>query len=257
MLTVTNPKVGGFVPRWAAWPGFTVLFDNPGGGLIVHEGRPTLRADVDSDPALGLYRALRDALADLDPALLMTTFGFCPLPPHSYHVTVWDGVNPNNLDRVTPGERAGLAALLAALPAGRDHAHPALATVATSPLLATAWPIAMRYARLTLHGHSALVAEIAPADAASAARLAELVAARRALSAQFRAQYGVAPSEQYRPHIALGYFASREGAQLALPQVAAWEAHIAPRVAGRTIAFAGASLYGFTDMATFFTGARA
>lgn len=256
MLAVTNPKVAGSAPRWSRWPGFTVLFDNPGHGLVPQADRPMLRAEVDHDPALGLYRALRGALADLDPALLTATFGFCPLPPHSYHVTVWDGVNPNNLDRVVADERTGLAGLIAAMPDGRDHDHPALTTILASPLVTTAWPIAMRYARLTLWDHSALVAEVAPADAASAKRLEELVALRRALSAHFRARYGIAPGDDYRPHITLGYFASREGAQLALPQVAAWEEHFAPRVTGQTIAFSRASLYGFTDMATFFTGTR-
>ncbi len=30
MFNVTNAKIAGFLPRWASFRGFTILFNNPG-----------------------------------------------------------------------------------------------------------------------------------------------------------------------------------------------------------------------------------
>src|SRR5574338_472367 len=116
MITVSNAKVAGFVPEWAAFRGFSVLFDSPGESLRRTDRAALLACDVDQDQALGLYRALRDALAALDVRLLTHTYLFCPLPPASYHVTAWDGANDGNLGSVIPQHRDGIAALLEGLP---------------------------------------------------------------------------------------------------------------------------------------------
>ena len=52
--------------------------------------------------------------------------------------------------------------------------------------------------------------------------------------------------------VSLGYFAGREGAQLARPCLREWDVLFAERMQGLTLTFQQASLYGFTDMATFF-----
>jgi hypothetical protein len=62
VITVTNAKVGGFVPQWAAFRGFSILFDNPGDSLsstngfdllrpVVHQ--PIVASSTKSAPALG------------------------------------------------------------------------------------------------------------------------------------------------------------------------------------------------------------
>lgn len=55
--------------------------------------------------------------------------------------------------------------------------------------------------------------------------------------------------------MSLGYFANREAAQLAAPMLGAWESVFAEAMAGQILPFAHAGVYGFTDMATFFTTA--
>lgn len=254
MITVTNAKVAGFAPRWAPFRGFSILFDNPGDCLRPADGRHLLVCDVDGDGTLGFYRALRDTLAGLDVQLLTNTYLLCPLPPESYHVTVWDGANDGNAGAVLPAQRAPVAGLLADLPGALREPHPLIAAVRESPLVARrGWEIAFRFSHLSLAGRGVLVAELAPAGDDDAARLEELVAARAELSARTAAAYGFSPYHRYWPHVSLGYFANREGAQLAAPCVAGWSAAFAERMAGHTLAFAHADVYGFSDMATFFT----
>lgn len=140
-----------------------------------------LACDVDGDPALGFYRSLRDSLARLDLDLLTNTYLFCPLPPPSYHVTVWDGGNDGNVGLVPPDHREDLSLLLSGLPASLSRPNASMALAARSPLVADGGGITFRYDRLFLWSNSVLVALLAPADPASADRLADIEAARRAL----------------------------------------------------------------------------
>jgi hypothetical protein len=257
MISITNAKVAGFTPRWATFRGFSILFDNPGQSLARAGQQRTLSCDVDGDPSLGFYRSLRDSLARLDLDLLTNSYLFCPLPPSSYHVTVWDGGNDSNVGQVVPDHRHALDLLLAGLPATLSEPNGLTTLAARSPLVADGGAITFRYDRLFLWGHSVLVALLAPADPASADRLREIEAGRRALSAQSQRVYGISASDRYLPHVSLGYFANREGAQLAASMLGTWESGFAGEMAGQLLPFAHASVYGFTDMATFFTTAQA
>ena len=58
---------------------------------------------------------------------------------------------------------------------------------------------------------------------------------------------------EYVPHVTLGYFANRESAQLATPLIADWENIFEEAARGLTITYHSISLYGFTDMITFFS----
>jgi hypothetical protein len=191
MITVSNAKVAGFVPEWAPFRGFSILFDTPGDSVRPTERYELLACDVDSDPALGFYRALRDALASLDVRLLTHAYLFCPLPPASYHVTVWDGANDGNAPSVAPEHREPIRHLLEDLPAALRERSPLIQTVRESALVT-----------------------------------------RRDWKLSFRA--------------------NSEHAQLAQPCVAQWSAAFAERLNGHVLSFAHASIYGFSDMATFF-----
>ena len=95
---------------------------NPGECLTAGGGRVCVSpATWRLTPPLGFYKALRDSLARLDPDLLTAAYLFCPLPPPSYHVTVWDGANDGNATFVASDRRPALERLLAGLPgrAGR------------------------------------------------------------------------------------------------------------------------------------------
>ncbi|MCZ6679696.1 MAG: hypothetical protein O7E52_20900 [Candidatus Poribacteria bacterium] len=55
----------------------------------------------------------------------------------------------------------------------------------------------------------------------------------------------------YDPHVSLGYFANKEHAELATPQIEKWTDAFKKETSGQTITSGSNSLYGFTDMATF------
>ena len=257
MITVTNSKIAGFAPRWAAFRGFSILFDNPGEGLIRAGERLDLAGEVDGDAGLGFYQALRDGLDSLDVDLLTRTYLFCPLPPPSYHVTVWDGGNDGNVGEVFPEQRPKLEDLLAGLPDSLTRPSELTDMAAASALVARrGWDIRFRFDQLALWGNSVLVARLAPADADAARAVEELGHERGLLSARFRQTFGIGPSERYGPHVSLGYFANREAAQLATPCVDGWNRQLEARMAGATLLFQQASVYGFSDMATFFKAAQ-
>ena len=253
MFSITNDKVAGFVPRWAGFRGFSVLFDPPGDGLTVSGPCLHLACDVEGDPALGFYKSLRDALTRLDTDLLTAAYLFCPLPPPSYHVTVWDGANDGNRTFVVPDRKPALESLLAGLPDALTQPHEMTAPALASPLvLRPDWNIEFRFSHLSIRG--ALVARLVPTEASQEA-YAEFVAERHRLNDSFDESFGIAAYEDYTPHVSLGYFANREGAQAARPNLVDWNALFAQKMEGLTVTFRRASLYGFTDMATFFKAA--
>jgi hypothetical protein len=253
MITITNPKVAGFVPQWAPFRGFSVLFDNSDASLVGAGSLKQLAGDVDGDPALGFYRALRDAITGLDLRVLRHTYLFCPLPSLSYHVTVWDGANDGSLNSGTPSQRQVFEHLIADLPQAFSQPHPLIQLVAESELVRRKdWNIQFCFNRLQLVGHTVLLAELAPADSEAELRMQELVSARRALSEATQALYGISPYERFWPHVSLGYFANHELAQLAMPCVPLWDALFRERLANQRLTFSSASIYGFSDMVTFF-----
>ncbi len=252
MFSITNEKVAGFVPRWASFRGFSILFDPPGDALTPMGPCLHLACDVEADPALGFYKALRDGLARLDPDLLTAAYLFCPLPPPSYHVTVWDGANDGNATFVAPDKRPALEQLLAGLPDSLALPHEMTAPALASPLVRRDWDIEFRFDRLAIRG--ALVARLSPTEA-SAEAFAAFVEERHRLNDFVHETFGIATYEDYTPHVSLGYFASREGAQLARPCLPDWNALFEERMQGLTLSFRRAGLYGFTDMATFFKAA--
>ncbi len=253
MITITNPKVAGFVPRWAPFRGFSLLFDNPGSSLTRSGDRLELNVDVLADPELAFYRRLRDSLESLDLDLLIRTYLFCPLPPSSYHVTVWDGGNDGNLAQVFGSQRAKLEALLAGLPGSLSQPNELVEMAASSPLVREQrWKIGFQFDRLVNWGNSVIVARLRPADAMSTETLSELVEERRRLTSRFRDLFGIGPSETYSPHVSLGYFANREAAQFSVPCLEGWNGLFEERMQGITLLLSRVGVYGFTDMASFF-----
>jgi hypothetical protein len=257
MITITNPRIAGFVPRWAPFRGFTILFDNPGRSLTRVGRQLVVDGDLDADPALGFYRGLRDNLAGLGIDLLTNTYLFCPLPPPSYHVTLCDGGHQGDIGAMRPEQRHKLATLLDGLPEALTPANDLIARAMASPLVTGGRELRFRYDRLVIWSNVVLVALLAAADAESESALAALGDERRRLAAQFRQDDGFGPGGNYLPHVSLGYFANRELAQRALPCLADWERAFAGRMPGKVLPLAGASVYGFTDLVTFFKSAAA
>ena len=230
MHPITHPKIASLEPRWAPFTGFSLLFDNP-----------------------DLYRRLAATLGEMDRDQSLRRLLLCPLPPTSYHTTVWDGINTENLAEVTAALQPEWSAFLQGLP-GTLHSSPAsMRTVTEAALMQqpTA-PIRFRFDRLGLWGNAVLVARLVPADLASARLLDDLCASRADLCKAAHRTLGISPSHDYEPHVSLGYFANRTLGQQAQASLAEWSAHFKSRLDTALIAYASIGLHGFTDMANFF-----
>src|SRR5262249_36573739 len=147
--------------------------------------------------------------------MLTNTYSFCPLPTASYHVTVWDGCNDGNLAEAAEASRHPFHLLLDGLPGSLVAAPEQLRLITASPLVSTEWNIRFTFGRLRKWGDAVLVCALVPADAASERTLDGLVEERASLTRLFRAAHGIGPSEEYFPHVTVGYFANRGAARAA------------------------------------------
>lgn len=233
-IEITNPKLESLEPRWARFRGFSLLFENP--------------AD---DDGRALYRALEDGIAERVGDPLVTELGLCPLPPESYHVTVWDGVNDGNLAQVVPEYRAAWEAFLHAIPR-LSFPDDLFREIRASTLLACPdWNLRLRCEQIENWNHISVVARLGPADAGSAVALQRLAEARTELSQVHDAKFGVQPYPDYTPHITLGYFANAALAAQSAPAVARWNAALLDQTAGLVLPFHRIRPSIFTDMASF------
>jgi len=254
MSVITNAKVAGLEPVWAPYRGFSLLFDNPGESVSpMGEGLARLNCSVNTSSSLQLYSALAGLLDKIGRDLLMNTYLFCPLPSYSYHVTVWDGPNDGNARNVPPRYRPNLEDFLAGLPNSLLGNNGFTTEVYDSPLvLRRGWTLEFKFDRLTKWGNQVLVARLAPADKDSEATLRGITADRTDLTTDLQERFGVKTTNGYSPHVSLGYFANREFADLSTPQIDHWTDMVKKEAGNLTITFSSISLYGFTDMATFF-----
>ena len=252
MIKITNEKVAGLEPRWAEFRGFTLLFDNPGANLKPIHSIAYLNCDVDASSDLLLYKALWDGLQHIGLEFLFKTYLFCSLPPASYHITVWDGINASNLGEVASEHRPACKRFLQTLPESIQETD-LFAEITNSELLTRPdWNIRFQFSRLEKWGNVSIVAVLEPADDESDATLRNLTKARTALTSDFEHKFGVGPYSNYTPHVTLGYFANHDVAEQASPRMESWNRSFHEITAGLTLELNRISLYGFTDMATFF-----
>ena len=251
MITITHDKILGFTPLWAPYNGFSLLFDNPDNGFSsLQQNGELMKFDSTlSHPTLALYQAFVDALNSIDTHLLTNAYLFCPLPPSTYHVTVWDGLNVGNLADLNPSEQQKWGDFVKNLP-NTFHANSEFTRWAhASPLTQNSdWNITFQYD--TLHKWSSgMGILLKPADQQSERLLKEIENHREELYKNFPTKIKYF---EYTPHVTLGYFANIESAQLATPLVADWAKTFEEAVRDLTITYHSISLYGFTDMITFF-----
>jgi len=259
MITVTNKKVAGLEPLWAPFRGFSLLFDNPGESISpMVKGLGRVDCSVDTNPSLQLYKELADSLDKIGRDLLTNTYSFCPLPSHSYHVTVWDGLNDGNAKDVFHQCHPDAENFLAGLPRSLLTDQTFTGESDDSPLLGREdWAIKFRFDRLFKWGNQVLVAHLVPADQDSERELEAVIQDRQSLTARFRERFGIETITNYSPHISLGYFANARYAESATPQIDRWTDSVTEETGDLTIAFTSISLYGFTDMVTFFKNWKA
>jgi hypothetical protein len=252
MITITQNKVAGFEPRWAPFAGFSALFDNPGSSLAVNGDLSKIACVLAEGGPLDLYARLEKTVEELDRDLLIRTYLFCPLPPSSYHVTVWDGINVDNIGSVKSAVRPDWSAFLDGLPFSLKAPPASLAVVTGSALRTWSDSISLQFDKLTLWGNQVLVARLRPADDRSERRLADLASRRADLSDAAGRELGLSFSRGYSPHISLGYFANREHGQLAETRVEHWTERFRARLKESIVTYSSLDIYGFTDMASFF-----
>ncbi|CAF1646620.1 unnamed protein product [Adineta ricciae] len=114
------------------------------------------------------------------------------------------------------------------------------------------WNINFRFDHLDIWNSSVLAAVLRPDDD-SLAIFEQFVEERTRLNTQFHERFNFfTDSKTYTPHVSLGYFANEEGAQKALSSLHDWNTWFKSALQDSVLSFNHASLYGLTDMITFF-----
>ncbi|MDM8551506.1 DUF1868 domain-containing protein [Desulfobacterales bacterium HSG2] len=98
MFEITNSKIG-----FKCYAGFSLLFDNPNENNLATAGNDKnikrLRCSVgESDSEL--YAGIKSGLEKIGIKKLQNKYLFFQLPEYSYHVTVWDGLNEGNREKI-------------------------------------------------------------------------------------------------------------------------------------------------------------
>lgn len=227
-----------------------MLFDNPGtrvgSGVVPLEHMP-----VDDPEQQRLYDHLAGVVAEVDSDGMHERYGFCPLPRHSYHVTICDGPNEREIDRSTAPRRAAVAAVVDGLPDSLGDVSTVLGFLYRARVLAAvrADPVTLAATGIAIWGH-VLAAHLEPAGPVARVALDRIARARTELSNDLQAQLGLL-SQTWRPHVTLGYFPNRPAAQAATATMPRWRDALTARPMP-TITFGSAAVYGFSDMVTFY-----
>lgn len=238
-------------PVWRAYPGLSILYDDPGSaalsGVQPLEALPRNRSGQER-----LYDRLRRVVEDLASSAGQAEDALGLLPRHTYHVTLCDGVNEGTRRHVRAEAQGEVARTLDELPDSLLWTNDVLRLLRDPELYWSVWchPVSFRVDRLCLWGH-ALAASLEPADERSVAAKAAHEASRHELAARLHDRLGV-PSQDWQPHVTLGYVANDAAAAHVRDHVlAGWQETVRERTAGLSVTFRAASLYGFTDMASF------
>lgn len=252
MIQITNKKVKGFKTVWAPFKGFSLVFDNPGKSFAPMENFSMLEKIncLHGERELNFYQGLWSQTTYYEDMLHSCLF--CPLPSHSYHVTVWDGLNDFNFDQVSEEYRLELKQFLQRLPNSLQTNSPFLVTGNGQPIRASFdGRISFEFGQL--HVSQALTVTLRPADSESEQILHEIEEQRNVLLKDFVQRFGITTANlTYRPHVSLGYFANPELVEHATTTIEHLNNVLLKDMAGQTITFDSMSLYGMTDMETFY-----
>jgi len=247
---IDNPKIKSWAPfEFASFRGLSYLFENPGSTVEPTTDGMLLRGDLENNKGLRLYRLLNRALRiRVSLVRLMERYRYCPAPSSTFHVTVADLVNPDNIGQLAAERRDDMLSVLRDLPHSLER--PLLSRI---PAIA-APEDAMRFRVKQLQiRRSALVAPLEACDSASA-RAVERIAAGRRDAMQYLTS-GV--PETWEPHVTLGYFASSSLLKAAGEELPRWNDLALREVEGECIAFGGVRLFGFESMALYWAAPAA
>jgi hypothetical protein len=250
--TITNGKLRSISPTvWTSYPGLSLIYDPPAsgaiGGLQPLEGVSRAAAAEEEDlygPLSRLATQIQVDVRDLGTEL-------CLLPRHTYHVTLVDGVNRGSRAQVRGDLRAAIDRTLGGLPDSLLWADPVMRTHRDEDLLWSVWSQPVTYAvdSLEVRGY-ALVAALRPADGASAAARDEHAIGRGLVASRLEERFGIG-STAWRPHVTLGYAPDHTAAERVREIVVHRQDDVRASTEGRSNTFRSASVYGFTDMVSF------
>ncbi|QYR19201.1 hypothetical protein KZ483_14690 [Paenibacillus sp. sptzw28] len=202
-------------------------------------------------PELEFYKTLNQTLS-LFPEIV-STYLFCPLPFHSYHVTLWDGINDANVQNVSREYRFDGEDLLQDLSNSFLNISDFFEVDGQPLKIIMEEPIEFQFDKLIKWGNSVLVARLKPSNANCEIRLKKIEKQRENLIKKYKERFGLETCLlSYSPHVSLGYFANKELAELSTPMIEYWNEQFLLDTRGLTITFYSNSLYGFNNMATFF-----
>ncbi len=252
MAMSTNAKLSVVTPpAWRPYPGLSLLYDPPGcatlSGVEPLERLTTTRHRDDR-----LARRLLLVAEDIAAAVRRERVQVGLVPWRTYHVTLCDGVNEGNRTHVRADRRDEVDATLAGLPDSLAWSSRVLRLLRASELAWSVWtdPVTFGVEGVSVWGH-ALVARLAPADARSLTAAARHEAARVDFVAALNAHVGV-QTQEWRPHVTLGYFGDQDDASLARDLLGpSWQDTVRERTGDVTVTFRSAAVYGFTDMVSF------
>ncbi len=253
MSFITNSKIG-----FTRYTGFSILFDNPGKDNTVPmwKGSDLQRICCQADNTnLELYTKLNDGLTKIDLENSFTEYFFFKLPFYSYHVTVWDGLNDGNKNKISLHYQDEVDEFLQKLSCSMERNNKFTKIVESSNLVTKKREITFRFKKLTIWGNSVLVARLEPTDDTSNQVIEKIKSDRIELYYKYEKEFGLdrkAWRSGYDPHITLGYFGNERAGKAALAQLDSWTNVFLELTGDITIHFSSASVYGFTDMQTFF-----
>lgn len=255
MNDITLKKLAG-LNNWAAYHGFSFLFDNPGDNNYHPLDCGVIKIDCKEDEKKTLlYAKAFDTLSDLIPEFPNNGYLFCRVPLSSYHVTFWDGVTDSNIIKlenhsdIFKNYLMGFKKSLRETQPFHDLLNSDLQNINSNV------DIEFEFDQLDNWGDQVLVARLKSTNE-SASNLKELIQKRKGLTKKFITEYGnvfMDGYEKYSPHFTLGYFANKEYGKLFTKDLLNELGEIFKnKLINQTIKFSSIGLYGFTDMTTFF-----
>jgi hypothetical protein len=247
-----NPPKYAPEPLWQPFPGFSFLFKNPGKSLRAFDRVEQLHIDGNTIKSIPLYSKISAAVDRIDPVALAQRFLFFTLPVSTYHVTVWDGINKGNQDRLNPDSAEKFRKYFAQEIGSAIQAWPPFADICDyRDWFGGLGTIRLRYKGLRARGSTVLVVELGPDDQESDQVLAQIEARRTDLDKAF-AICGKPENHSLRPHVAVGYFSNAPLGDSAMFQhMDAWMGVFDQLVRGSVIEFQQIELYAFVDMITY------
>ena len=122
---MTNPKISrGALNEFSKFRGVSLVFDNPGNGLVP-SAAGSYRLEVDlKDERHRLYRLLHRALAqEVHVVTMMEKYTYRPVPQTTSHVTVADLINDGNVGDLSSGIQEEFNSILDKLPRSLGHSE--------------------------------------------------------------------------------------------------------------------------------------